>query len=151
MSVHTWLTDTPLEVADVLARVGTHEDGAVALFLGTVRRSNAGRDVVGMRYDAYLPMAERVLAAIAAEAVERMGEGSVAAAHRVGEVPLGGASVAIAVASPHRAEAFDACRYVIEEIKVRLPVWKLERYTDGTEAWLGGAPPPAPEPAETAS
>ncbi|NLG62711.1 MAG: molybdopterin converting factor, partial [Candidatus Cloacimonetes bacterium] len=81
------------------------------------------------------------LAEIAAEAAERAGSDRVAVVHRTGELAVGEASVAIAVSSPHRAEAFDACRYVIEEIKKRLPVWKQERYVDGDEAWLDGAVP----------
>lgn len=120
-------------------------DGAVLLFLGTVRERNDARPVRGMRYDAYGEMAEAVLAEIVEEARTRTGASRVAAVHRTGELAVGDVSVAIAVASPHRAEAYDASRYVIEEIKKRLPVWKHEHYTDGGAAWLEGQVPPVPE------
>src|SRR5690606_15270396 len=94
------------------------------VFLGVVRDHNEGRSVRGVAYSAYREMAERVLAEIAAEAAERAGSDRVAVVHRTGELAVGEASVAIAVSSPHRAEAFDACRYV-----------------DGDEAWLDGAVP----------
>jgi molybdopterin synthase catalytic subunit len=113
-------------------------DGAVALFLGTVRDHNDGRDVDGLEYEAYGPMAERVLAEIAAEAASRWQTDRIAAAHRFGLLAIGEASVAIAVSTPHRADAFDACRYIIEQIKERLPIWKRESYGDGTSEWVDG-------------
>lgn len=131
----------------MLARVGSEEDGAVILFLGTVRDHADGRPVDGMRYDAYVEMAEPVLAEIATEACARLGTDRLAVVHRVGALEIGAVSVAIAVSSPHRAEAYDASRYVIEEIKKRLPVWKKERYADGDEAWVEGTVPPVPEAA----
>jgi molybdopterin synthase catalytic subunit len=87
-------------------------------------------------------MAEDVLAQIAKEAEERTQSGTIAVVHRTGELDLGEVSVAIAVATPHRAEAFDGARYIIEEIKKRLPVWKHERYADGSTDWVAGAEPP---------
>jgi molybdopterin synthase catalytic subunit len=83
-------------------------------------------------------MAEEVLAAIVGEAAERLGTDRIAVVHRVGELQVGDVSVAIAVSSAHRAEAYDASRYVIEEIKKRLPVWKHERYVGGDTAWVRG-------------
>lgn len=132
----------PIEPSAVLARVGGEEDGAVLLFLGTVRNRAEGRAVSGMRYDVYEEMATQVLSAIAAEAGERCGARRLAVVHRVGELELGEISVAIAVSTPHRAEAYEASRYVIEEIKKRLPVWKKERYVDGDAAWVAGTVPP---------
>ncbi len=133
----------------VLDGVGTPDDGAVLLFQGTVRRHNEGRSVTGMRYDAYVSMAERVLAAIADEACQRWDPSRLAVVHRIGELAVGETSVAIAVSTPHRAEAFDVARYVIEEIKRRLPVWKQEHYTTGERVWLDGhAPAAAPAPHE---
>ena len=126
---------------EVLARVGAAEDGAAILFLGIVRDHAAGRGVRAMRYDAYTEMAETVLAEIAHEASERLGTDRVAVVHRTGELEIGEVSVAIAVSSPHRAEAYDASRYVIEEIKKRLPVWKKEHYTDGRAEWVEGRDP----------
>ena len=140
-----WLTSEPLNGTSVLSHVGAPEDGAVLLFLGTVRDHNDGRPVTGMRYDAYVAMAERVLADIAEEAAIRLGTPRIALAHRVGQLGVGEVSVAIAVSSPHRSESFDAGRYVIEEIKRRLPVWKQEHYTDGSADWVPGMTPPAPE------
>ena len=139
--VHAWVVRDPIDTSDVLARVGAAEDGAVLLFLGTVRDHNDARPVRGVHYEAYEEMAEEVLAQVAAEAAAQLRGGSVAVVHRVGELAVGEVSVAIAVSSPHRAEAYTASRYVIEEIKKRLPVWKQERYTDGDERWLPGHEP----------
>ena len=139
--MHAWLTSEPISADSVLARVGTDADGAVSVFLGVVRDHNEGRAVRGVRYDAYREMAERVLAEIAAEAAGLAGSDGIAVVHRTGELSVGDVSVAIAVSSPHRAAAFEACRYVIEEIKLRLPVWKQERYVEGDVAWLEGTVP----------
>lgn len=132
------VTTDAIDPAAVLERVGAPGDGAAALFLGTVRNSNEGRPVGGMEYEGYRGMARDQLAAIASEAAERAGSDRVAVVHRLGELAIGEVSVAIAVSTPHRAEAFQAARYVIEEIKKRLPIWKRERYLDGEEAWLEG-------------
>jgi molybdopterin synthase catalytic subunit len=96
-----------------------------------------------MRYDAYESMAERTLAEIAAETQQRYTPSRIAVVHRTGELEIGDVSVAIAVSTPHRAQAFDAVRYVIEELKKRLPVWKKEHYVTGEERWLDGNVPPA--------
>ena len=147
MTVRSRITEASIDPAAVLADVGDPEHGATVLFLGTVRRTNEGRTVRGMRYDAYVAMAEDVLRAIAEEAAARADSEGVALVHRIGELEIGEVSVAIAVASPHRAQAFDAARHAIEEIKRRLPVWKQEHYTEGDAAWLDGAVPPVPETA----
>lgn len=139
------ITADPIDAAALLAEVGSPADGAVLLFLGTVRDHNEGRRVRGMRYDAYAAMAVSVLEEIVSEARSRWPDASIAAVHRTGELALGEASVGVAVSTPHRAEAFDCGRHVLEEIKHRLPVWKLERYADGDEAWLDGVAPPVPE------
>ncbi len=133
-----WITTQPIGAHDVLARVGGAGDGAVDVFLGTVRNHNDGRAVSGMFYDAYPEMAERVLAEIVNEAASLPGVSRVAAVHRTGELRVGDVSVAIAASAPHRAQAFEATRYVIEQIKQRLPVWKQERYLDGEKSWLRG-------------
>ena len=135
------ITDAPIDPATVLASVGSERDGATILFLGVVRNHDEGRSVDGMRYDIYEEMASEVLRAIAEEASERAGGADVAVVHRHGALQVGEVSVAIAVATPHRAESFDASRYVIEEIKKRLPVWKKERYVDGGERWKDGVVP----------
>ena len=142
------ITHEPIDTALIMSRVGAKEDGAVILFVGVVRDHNDGRAVSGVGYEAYAEMAEKVLLTIATEASVAHGTDRLAIVHRVGELGIGDASVAIAVSSPHRAEAFDASRYVIEEIKKRLPVWKQERYTDGKTEWLAGqSPRSAEEPA----
>lgn len=136
--MHTAIVTEPIDPANVLSRTGGVEDGAVLLFLGTVRDHADGRPVRGMRYEAYEAMAERVLGEIAGEAAARLGTERIAVVHRVGDLELGEVSVAIAVSSPHRGAAYEASRYVIEEIKRRLPVWKHERYADGQAAWVNG-------------
>ena len=145
MSVRATITRDPIDPARILDGFGTAADGAVLLFLGTVRDHNVGSAVDGLTYESYEAMAERELGAIAAEAAERARTDRVAVVHRVGELAVGDVSVAIAVASPHRAEAYDASRHVIEEIKKRLPVWKREHYADADSRWVEGTVPPVPE------
>jgi molybdopterin synthase catalytic subunit len=140
--MRTRVTPDVIDPAAVLGAVGSAGDGAVLLFLGTVRETNDGRAVNGMRYDAYAEMAGRVLEQIAEEAAAVAGSDRIAVVHRTGELAIGEVSVAIAVSTPHRAQAFDAARYVIEQVKLRLPVWKQEHYVDGEAAWLGGEIPP---------
>jgi molybdopterin synthase catalytic subunit len=142
MSGRAWITREPIVPTAVLDRVGASEDGAAVLFIGVVRNHNDGARVDGMSYEAYDAMAEKVLDEIAGEAAERLGTPRIAVVHRVGELGIGEASVAIAASSPHRAESFDATRYVIEEIKKRLPVWKKEHYVEGGSEWLDGIKPP---------
>jgi molybdopterin synthase catalytic subunit len=134
----SWITTDPISADSVLMHVGGDADGAINVFLGVVRDHNDGQSVNGMHYDAYVEMAERTLHEIVSEAEALPGTGRVAAVHRIGELKVGEASVAIAASAPHRAEAFAACRYVIEEIKKRLPVWKQERYVTGDTRWLAG-------------
>lgn len=140
--MHTRVTSDIIDPQTVLGMVGSPADGAAILFIGTVREQNDGRAVNGMRYDAYVEMAEPVLRAIAAEAAVRAGSERIAVVHRIGELPVGTVSVAIAVSTPHREECFAAARYIIEQIKQRLPVWKHEHYSDGEARWLAGAVPP---------
>ena len=136
--IHAEVTTAAIEPARLLERVGSDADGAVVLFVGTVREQNEGRAVRGMRYDAYVEMAGPVLSEITAEAAAIAGTDRVAVEHRIGELEIGAVSVAIAVSSPHRAESFEAARYVIEQIKRRLPVWKHEHYVDGESQWVAG-------------
>jgi molybdopterin synthase catalytic subunit len=135
------ITALPLDPAALLERVGGPDDGAVVLFAGTVRRSNEGHPVTSLRYDAYEAMARQVLAAIVDEAAERWQLGHVVAVHRVGELEPGEVSVLTAVSAPHREQAYEASRYLIEEIKRRLPVWKQEHYADSGSRWLAGVEP----------
>ncbi len=135
-----WITRERIAPEDVLRLVGDPGDGASVLFLGHVRDHNDGRPVTGLSYDAYAEMAGPLLAQIVAEAAETLGTHRIAAVHRIGDLDVGEVSVAIAVSSPHRAHAFEACRQVIDEIKRRLPVWKEEHYADGPARWLGQVP-----------
>lgn len=142
--MRTALVGRAIDVAALAAEVSAPSNGALALFVGTVRNENDGRAVDGIEYNAYAPMAERELAAIAAEAVTRFGTGHVVIEHRTGYLALGEASVAIAVAHPHREQAMTGARWIIEALKQRVPIWKREHYSDGTREWMGqGAPPPA--------
>jgi molybdopterin synthase catalytic subunit len=144
MKVETSITAAAIDATMVLRDLPTSADGAVLLFAGTVRAQNEGRAVRGMRYDAYQDMAEQVLREIAEEAAARWTVTSIVARHRTGELEIGEVSVVVGVAAPHRADAFDAGRHVIEAIKQRLPVWKKEHYTDES-VWLEGSRPPIPE------
>lgn len=112
--------------------------GAVASFLGTVRNENQGRRVERLEYEAYAPLALKAFERIAAEADERWPDTVLAVHHRVGVLAIGEASVAIAAASPHRADAFAACRYAIERIKQIAPIWKHE-FFEGGDVWIEGA------------
>jgi len=120
----------------MVERVSKSANGATVLFLGTVREVNDGRGVSGIEYTAYRSMAERELAAIVEEAAVLADSNDVAVEHRLGELAVGDCSVAVAVAHPHRARAFEAARYVIEELKERVPIWKREQYVDGTREWV---------------
>ncbi|MEM7415507.1 MAG: molybdenum cofactor biosynthesis protein MoaE [Gemmatimonadota bacterium] len=146
--VHAAITSDVIDPAAVLSRVGHDEDGAALLFVGVVRNHADGRSVSGMRYDAYVEMAEPELARIAEEAAERLSTDRLAVVHRIGELDIGEVSVAIAASSPHRAESFDATRYVIEEIKKRVPIWKKEHYVEGDASWVKGTVPPGTGVAE---
>lgn len=141
---YTHVTDQPIDPAAVLARVGDPVDGAVLLFLGVVRNHHEGKSVTDIRYEAYQAMAEAELARIGDEAAALLGTDRVAIVHRTGDLEVGEASVAVAVSSPHRAESYEASRFVMEEIKKRVPVWKLEGFTDGTRQWVEGTVPPVP-------
>jgi molybdopterin synthase catalytic subunit len=134
--VRTALVAAPIDSAALLDEVAVHRNGATVLFIGTVRELNDGREVTGMEYSAYHAMAARELETIAAEAVARFGTEDIVVEHRLGALTLGEASVAIAVAHPHRGQAFDAARFVIEQLKRRVPIWKLEHYRDGTREWV---------------
>jgi MoaE-MoaD fusion protein len=132
------LTDRPIDLAD-LASIALPAHGAVVTFVGRARNSaDDGREVLELEYETYPEMADSVLADIVAE-VDRQWGAAVAVVHRVGVVPIGEAAVAIVTAAPHRGAAYEANRYVIEAIKERLPIWKRERFADGSEWKRPGA------------
>jgi molybdopterin synthase catalytic subunit len=130
------LVEGPLDVAAVLREVEDPEAGAVASFVGTVRRHSRGRDVEHLDYEAYEEMAEPMLSRLGDELTERHGLCAVAIHHRLGRVEIGEASVVIAVSAPHRSAALDACREAIETLKTTIPLWKKEVYAGGEE-WIG--------------
>ena len=130
------ITEDPIDTTAVMARVASDGYGATVLFVGTVRDQNGGQGVSGLDYTAYEAMALDELDRILGEAQDRFAGTAVAAVHRVGTLAPGEISIAVAAAHAHRASAFDAARYVIEEVKRRLPVWKREHYLDGTREWV---------------
>jgi MoaE-MoaD fusion protein len=130
------LVEGPLDIAAVLREVEDPEAGAVASFVGTVRRHSRGRDVEYLDYEAYEEMAEPMLSRLGDELTERHGLCAVAIHHRLGRVDIGEASVVIAVSAPHRSAALDACREAIETLKTTVPLWKKEVYAGGEE-WIG--------------
>jgi len=132
------ILDTPLSVEKASAFVSDPAHGAIDIFVGAVRNHHQGQDVTGITYDVHKTLAEQVLRTICAEAAGLWPDTRYYVAHYQGDLAIGGVSVLIAVSSSHRAESFDACRYVIEEIKKRAPVWKQEHYPDGKSEWLPG-------------
>ena len=141
------VTAARLDTAAVAAAVAHPGCGAVATFVGLVRDSNLGRRVLWLEYEAYAPLAERTFEGIAEEAAARWTSARLAIHHRTGRLEIGEASVAIAAASPHRAEAFAACRYAIERVKQIAPIWKHE-HVEGGDVWIEGA---TADPADAAA
>jgi molybdopterin synthase catalytic subunit len=132
----------PIDLAAMIAEVGNPAHGAICTFIGTTRETSAGdeRIVEALDYEAYVDLARADFEAISAEAIQRFGPLRIAIVHRTGRVALGEASVAIAVGSPHRGAAFDACEYAINTLKARAPIWKRETYRDGDTAWIANTP-----------
>ncbi len=134
----TAVTAAPLTLDAVVRAVDGPGAGAVATFLGLVRDHNQGRRVLWLDYEAYAPLAEKALARIVTEAEARWPGARMAIHHRTGRLEIGEASVVIAVATAHRADAFAACRYAIERIKQIVPIWKHEHFAGG-DVWIEGA------------
>ena len=123
----------------IIALVASESCGATSLFLGTVRDQNDGRAVKGIDYSAYELMAEKETRRIVDEAASSFGVDRISVVHRIGKLGLGDVSVAIAVAHTRREPALDATRYIIEELKKRVPIWKREHYADGSRDWVGSS------------
>jgi len=130
------LVDDQIDVSRLIAEVSDHTCGATTVFLGCVRDLNDGRPVNAIEYSAYRAMAEREMTAIATEIGETFGVTRLVIEHRLGTLGLGDVSVAIVTAHPHRSPAIDANRFAIQELKRRVPIWKLEHYADGTREWV---------------
>jgi len=138
------IVTTPIDPAALLAEVTTSATGATTLFIGTVRDVNEGRTVTGIEYSAYTAMALDEMERIAREASLQFDNVRVAVEHRVGLLVLQEISVAIAVAHARRAPAIDAGRFIIEELKRRVPVWKQEHYVNGERVWVDPTATPVP-------
>lgn len=138
----TALTREPIDAQVLIATAKRAEDGAVVVFDGIVRDNSRGRPTLHLDYEAYEEMAAKELRALAGEARSRFGVRHVTIVHRLGRLQIGETSVLIAVASAHRAQAFDACRWVIDTLKKTVPIWKKETFADGA-VWAAGEPFPA--------
>ncbi|HLX12618.1 MAG TPA: molybdenum cofactor biosynthesis protein MoaE [Bacteroidota bacterium] len=128
-----------ININALLAAVADPAAGGIDIFIGTTRNHSDGKDVLELEYEAYQDMALPMMRQIADDAKERWGVMKIAVVHRIGKVPVGEASVAIAVSSAHRKEAFEACRYIIDTLKKTVPIWKKELFADGSK-WVGERP-----------
>jgi molybdopterin synthase catalytic subunit len=134
------LSDQAIDAAALQARLRDPHAGACASFEGWVRDHNDGRGVHGLRYEAYVELAEREGEAILAEAQDRFAIVEAVCVHRIGELAIGDMAVWVGVSSAHRGAAFEACRWIIDEVKSRVPIWKHERYAEGDAGWLHPQP-----------
>ena len=132
------LRRTPIDLDAVLARARRPDCGAVSLFLGTTRDHHDGRRVTRLAYEAYESMALGALDQLEKRTLEKFPVATCAIVHRLGEVPLSEASVAVAVGAAHRGPAFEACRWAMDELKRGVPIWKKEFYAEGGEGWVEG-------------
>ncbi|MGY0058643.1 molybdenum cofactor biosynthesis protein MoaE [Streptomyces sp. LZ34] len=130
------IRDTPLSVDEVFGAVGDAAAGGTALFVGTVRDHDGGADVGALGYSGH-PTAEAELRRVAEKVAADFPVRALAAVHRVGDLVVGDLAVVVAVACPHRAEAFAACRRLIDDLKSEVPIWKHQTFTDGTDEWVG--------------
>lgn len=143
-SIVTALSESPLDVSAAIETVGDERAGGTAVFIGTVRveaavAENTDKPVMELEYEAHVPLAEKKLRAIASSAAERWKLTRVTAIHRIGTCKLGEPTVVIACSADHRSGALEACRWIIDEIKQEVPIWKREVYADGS-AWVEGSP-----------
>ena len=142
---HRWflLGHDPLDVGAAFAFLQTPTAGGIDLFVGTTRQWTAGKETVRLEYDCYEAMALKEMARLAKEAQARWPVERVCLLHRLGVVPPAEASVVVGVATPHRADAFAASRFLIDTLKQHVPIWKREVYADGSTEWIEGPAPPA--------
>jgi len=144
--MQTYLTRTPISLDSLLTEVAHGDCGGTCVFLGTVRNGPDEQGVTAIEYSAYEEMVEAEFDRLLTDARARWPDARIAVRHRLGTIPVGEASIAIAAAAPHRAQAFEACRYVIEEVKRRVPVWKKELRVDGSEVWVDPSGRPTARP-----
>jgi molybdopterin synthase catalytic subunit len=131
------LINSPIGTQEVVESVRTPESGGIDVFIGTTRNQSRGRGVSALEYEAYEPMALKIMELIEREACDRWPLQRVSIVHRLGRVEVGEASIVIAVSSAHRKEAFEACRFLIDRLKQDVPIWKREYLADGTVEWSG--------------
>jgi molybdopterin synthase catalytic subunit len=132
------LREEPLSVDEVRAAVSDPGAGGIVLFIGTVRDQDGGRGVTGLSYSAH-PSATAELRRVAEKVATEFGVVALAAVHRVGDLAIGDLAVVVAVSCPHRGEAFEACRMLIDTLKHEVPIWKHQRFGDGSSEWVGSA------------
>jgi molybdopterin synthase catalytic subunit len=140
------LTDAPIDPPALMAGLADPGDGACATFEGRVRNENGGRSVLSLEYEAFAPLAEKEGARILAEAAGKFRINGAVCVHRTGHLELGEIAVWVAVTAGHRGPAFEACRYIIDEAKARVPIWKKEHYADGASEWINSAAPRSRRP-----
>lgn len=133
------ISATPIDPTALQPMLHDAQAGACATFEGWVRNHNEGRPVLSLEYEAYAPLAEKEGARIIAEAREKFALSRAICVHRVGHLKIGEMAVWVGVSAPHRGAAFDACRYIIDEAKARVPIWKKEHYADGATQWINCA------------
>jgi len=142
-----FLTDQPIDIAAVLQSASSLEAGAAVLFLGTVRQRSSGKTVAALQYECYPEMAESILRQLADQARSRWNLQGCGVVHRIGRVQVGEISVAVACSAEHRAAAFQAAQWLIDQIKQQAPIWKKEFFTDGECQWVSDRPSsPCPSP-----
>ena len=130
------VSNKPIDADAAKEAVADKSCGALVVFEGWIRDHNEGQEVERLEYEVYRPVAEKEGARIVDEAIERFGISHAVCIHREGLLELGEIAVIVCVSSPHRGEAFDACRYIIDETKTRLPIWKKEHYVSGISEWV---------------
>lgn len=139
METDIQLLTTALDAAECISFVSNGASGGIDVFIGTVRNATKGKPVLRLEFEAYEPMAIREMERIAQQAIEKFAVQKIALHHRTGILQIGEAAVIIAVSAPHRAAAFDACRYCIDTLKETVPIWKKEVFEDG-EVWVAAHP-----------
>jgi len=141
------IVDQPIQVNTLISKVASRNAGAITTFIGTVREWTKGKRTLSLEYQAYIPMAEKMLKAIGDEIQEKWPDTKVAITHRIGHLEISDIAVCIAVSSPHRKAAYEANEYAIERIKQIVPIWKKEHWEHG-ETWIGDQLENVPYPTE---
>lgn len=132
------LTDQVIALPDFLAQVESHSAGAIAIFCGNVRTHDHGKEVSTLSYEIH-PQTEAILSQLVTEVADRHKVISVSVAHRFGNIELGQSALIVAISAEHRGEAFAACSEMVDEIKAKIPIWKHQVFTDGTDEWVNCA------------